>query len=170
MVSSNPRAPAGQSSWRISALAAYKAHGFSPKLIFYSFSLRHTLCQFPSCLFYTFSTQSFTQTQLSSVHASLPTTSVRLSSPVPFFCLSLVAIHLLLQILTLVPPLSLFMSRLFFSPHPVWSGSQRSVWSAEHSCLTPAGQRCQPPLPEQLVRGIPPSWRADSVYWDRMHK
>lgn len=51
VVSSNPRAPEGQSGWRISVLAAYKAHGFSPKLIFHLFSLRHTLCQFPSASF-----------------------------------------------------------------------------------------------------------------------
>lgn len=56
------------------------------------FSLRPTLCQFPSAPFKLFSTRSFTPTQLSSVLASPPTLSPPLSSPVPFF-LSLTAIY-----------------------------------------------------------------------------
>lgn len=83
------------------------------------------------------------------------TLSPLLSSPAPFF-LSLTAIFPPVQKLTRPLSLPLSTSCLFFSPHPVLSGSRKSVWSAEHSCWTPAGQKCQPPLLEQLVHGTPP--------------
>lgn len=66
------------------------------------------------------------------------------------------------------PPLFIFLyTCLFFSPHPGWSGSQRSVWSSEYSYWTQAGQRCQPPLLEQLIHGTLPYWSAGPVYWGR---
>lgn len=67
------------------------------------------------------------------------------------------------------PPLFIFLytSCLFFSPHPGWSGSQRSVWSSEYSYWTPAGQRCQPPLPEQQIHGTVPYWSAGPVHWGK---
>lgn len=67
------------------------------------------------------------------------------------------------------PPLLIFLytSCLFFSPHPGWSGSQRSAWSSEYSYWTPAGQRCQPPLPEQQIHGTLPYWSAGPVHWGR---
>lgn len=121
---------------------------------------------FPLPLF--FSALSFTPTQLPSAPAS-PTTLSHLFSPHVLFFFFTVPCYPHLQSRTLVPPHSQFMSwLLFFSPHPVWSGSQRSVWSAEHSCWTPAGWRCQQPLRGHLVRGTPPWQSAGPVCSDRM--
>lgn len=83
----------------------------------------------------------------------------------PFF-LSLATIYPPLQNLALVLPLSV---NVLFSPHPVWSGSQRSVWSAENSCWNPAGQRCQQPLQEQTVHGTPP-WQSAGPEWKIMQR
>lgn len=133
MVSSNPRAPEGQSSWRISALAAYKARGFSPQLIFHLFSLRHTLCQFPSASFKLF--QLTLSLPLSFLLSLLPLPPVLFFSHLLslFFCPSL-PFHPPLQSLALVPPLflSLFMSCLIFFPHLIQCGlAHREVFDLQ---------------------------------------
>lgn len=87
----------------------------------------------------------------------------------PLFFLSLATLYPPLQShMQFFFPLSQFISCPLFSPHPVWSGSQRSVWSAKYSCWTPAGWRCQQPLQEQLARGTLPWWSAGPVCSDTM--
>lgn len=152
MVFSNPRALKGQSSWKIPSLAAYKAHGFSlPNLYSIYFPSGVPSVSSPLPLLNFLYSLSFTPTQISSVPVSPPSLSPLFSSPVPRCHLPTPTKP---HTSAASPPV--YVLSLFSSPHLVWSGSRRSVWSSERSCWTPAGQRFQPPHLEQLVCGTPP--------------